>query len=101
MTTATKFKLSSFRKWAREAPYEDVFVYHRDPAERDLTCFAYARKLHDAGMVFLFERRLGEGRFEKCARRTPVVAHFALDKVSAAITVDPSTAYLDEKVDAA
>jgi hypothetical protein len=52
-------------------------------------------------MVFLFSRRLDAERFEKCARRTPVISHTALDKVSAAIKVDPSTAYLDEKVDAA
>lgn len=101
MTTKITFKLKAFRAWAREAQYEDVFVYHRDPAERDGEAFAYARKLHEAGMVFLFDRRLEPGRFEKCARRTPVVAHLALDRVSAAVKVDPSTDFLDEKVDAA
>lgn len=101
MATATSFKLTRFRKWAREAPYGGVFVYHRDPTERDPAVYAYARKLHDAGMVFLFDRRLGEERFEKCARRTPVVAHLTLDRVSASVKVDPSTAFLDEKVDAA
>ncbi len=101
MTTTTSFKLTRFRKWAREAPYGETFVYHRDPIERDASLFAYARKLHEAGMVFLFDRRLGEERFEKCARRTRVTAHLALDRVSASVKVDPSTAFLDEKVDAA
>lgn len=101
MSTPKSFKLQQFRKWAREAPYEDVFVYHREPYTREPEVFTYARKLHEAGMVFLFERRLDANRFEKCARRTPVVAHFALDKVSASITVDPSTKFLDEKASAA
>jgi hypothetical protein len=101
MSTPKSFKLQQFRKWARDAHYEDVFVYHREPYPREDEVFAYARKLHQAGMVFLFSRRLDAERFEKCARRTPVISHTALDKVSAAIKVDPSTAYLDEKVDAA
>lgn len=100
MVTVKSFKLQQFRKWAREAPYEDVFVYHRDPKDREPDAFAYARKLHDAGMVFLFDRRIADG-FEKCARRTPVMAHLSLDRVSASVKVDPSTAFLDEKVDAA
>lgn len=97
MRKPNPFKLTNFRKWAREAHYEDVFVYHRDPIERDPALFEYARKLHDAGMVFLFTRRIDGGRFEKCARRTPVVSHLALDRVSASVKVGPSTAFLDEK----
>lgn len=97
MLAPNTFKLKAFRLWARSAAYENVFVYHREPMERDAEVFSYARKLHDAGMVFLFERRIDGGRFEKCARRTPVKAHSALDKVSRDITVEPSTDFLAEK----
>lgn len=101
MAPRKSLKLPFFYKWAHEAAFESVFVYHREPADRDPEVFAYARKLHEGGLVFLFDRRMDNGKFEKCARRTPVAAHLALDKVSASIRVEPSTAYLDEKVDAA
>jgi hypothetical protein len=101
MSTAVQFKLEAFRRWAREAHYGEVFVYHREPIDRDEQLFTYARKLHLAGLVFLFSRRLSDGRFEKCARRTPVRAHLALDKVSAAIQVAPSSAALLSKENAA
>lgn len=101
MTKINPFKLKHFREWAQRAAYGETFVYHREPNDRDGEVFAYARKLHDAGMVFLFSRRLDNGKLEKCAKRSPVAAHLILDKVSASITVEPSTAYLDEKVEAA
>jgi hypothetical protein len=101
MTQLNPFKLKHFREWAQRAAYGETFVYHREPAERDPELFSLARKLNEAGMVFLFSRRLETGVFEKCAKRTPVAAHLVLDKVSASITVEPSTAYLDEKVEAA
>jgi hypothetical protein len=94
-------KLKVFKEWAHGANFGDVFVYHREPNERDPEVFYYARKLSSAGIAFLFSRRLDNGNFEKCARRTPVLAHVVLDKVSAAITIAPSTAFLDEKADAA
>lgn len=93
----TNLKLARFHKWAREAPYGDVFVYHREPQERDESAFEYARKLSDGGIAFLYSRRLEDGRFEKCARRTQVIAHFALDKVSRAIQVAPSSAAINER----
>lgn len=101
MQPLNPFKLKHFREWAQRAAYRETFVYHREPQERDPELFALARKLNEAGMVFLFSRRLEDGRFEKCATRTPVTSHLVLDKVSASITVAASTAYLDEKVDAA
>lgn len=94
--STTNFKLTAFRRWAREAPYEAVFVYHRTPAARDTDLFAHARKLSDAGLVFLFQRRAGR-EFEYCARRVHHKHHFLLDKVGGAVKVHATTAYLAEE----
>lgn len=94
-------KLETFHRWAREAHYGEVFVYHREPAERDDEIFAYARKLHDGGRVFLYQRRIDGDRWEKCARRTPVAAHLVLDRVSATVYVAPSSAAQLSKENAA
>lgn len=85
-------KLAAFHRWAREAPYNDVFVYHREPLPREDDAFEYARKLSDAGLCFLYQRRLDDGRWEKCARRTRPHDHHVLDKVSKGVQVAPSTA---------
>lgn len=94
-------KLETFHRWAREAPYEAVFVYHREPMERDEAIFDYARKLHEGGLVFLYQRKIDGGRWEKCARRTPITAHSVLDRVSAGVYVAPSSAALSSRENAA
>jgi hypothetical protein len=90
-------KLAAFHRWSREAQYGATFVYHREPLDRDTDVFAFARKMHDAGLVFLFSRRLDDGRFEKCARRTQHTAHLVLDEVSRSIYVAPSSTFIKER----
>lgn len=90
----TNHKLAAFRRWAREAPYNDVFVYHREPLDRDPDVFELARKYSDAGLAFLYSRRLDDGRIEKCAKRTSPTHHHVLDKVSRTVQVEPSRAAL-------
>lgn len=84
-------KLELFRKWAREATYNELFVYHREPKERDEASFEHARKLSDAGLAFLSQRRLDNGMFEYCALRSKPQDIDVLDKVSARIYVAPSS----------
>lgn len=99
-------KQALVQKWVQSCGAADVFVYHRGllDAERDPVLFAYMRKLSDAGLVFLFQRRLtaplnlvvdGETQWEWCARRCRPKDHIVLDKVSAAIQVAPSEASLE------
>jgi hypothetical protein len=88
--SAAQHKIAAFRSWAQTHPLGSVFVYYREPLERDPDAFAYARKLHDAGLVFLFQRRLDNGMFEHCARRCAIKDHKVLDVVSASIQVNPS-----------
>lgn len=84
-------KLALFRKWAQEAPLGAVFVYYNENiGERDPDIFEYARKLSEAGRVFLFQKRTDQGTYQYCARRSSVAAHGVLDKVSASIKVEPS-----------
>lgn len=90
----TNHKLAAFRRWAREAPYNAVFVYHREPLARDPEIMELARKYSDAGLAFLYSRKLDDGRFEKCAKRTNPVVHHVLDKVSRGVQVDPSRSAL-------
>lgn len=90
----TNHKLAAFRRWAREAPYNSVFVYHREPLARDPEVMELASKYSDAGLAFLYSRKLDDGRFEKCAKRTNPVHHHVLDKVSRGVQVDPSRSAL-------
>jgi hypothetical protein len=87
-----RYKLNTFRRWAREARYNEVFVYHREPLVREEDVFDYARKLSDAGLAFLYQRKLDDGRWEKCARRSRVADHLVLDKVSKRVQVAASSA---------
>jgi predicted TIM-barrel fold metal-dependent hydrolase len=96
MRPTTNAKLAHFHRWSREAAYGATFVYHREPLERDAELFTFARKMQEAGLVFLFSRRLDDGRFEKCARRTQHTAHLVLDKLSRTIQVAPSSAHAKE-----
>lgn len=91
---AINHKLAAFRRWAREAPYNSVFVYHREPLPREEEVFELARKYSDAGLAFLYSRRLDDGRIEKCAKRTNPAHHHVLDAVSKAVQVDPSRSAL-------
>lgn len=93
--TPAQHKLAAFHRWALEATGKDVFVYHREPLERDPAAFKFARKLSDAGLVFLYSRRLDDGRFEKCARKTRPQDHNVLDRVSLGIHVPPSSQALE------
>lgn len=88
--------IAAFHTWAREASYGDVFVYHRASGPREQELYDYARKLSDAGLAFLFRRRTDAG-LEACARRIHHETHFSLDKVSAAVKVAPTHAYLAEE----
>lgn len=90
----TSHKLAAFHRWAREAAYNSVFVYHREPLEREPEAFELARKYSDAGLAFLYSRRLDDGRIEKCAKRTNPMHHHVLDKVSLGVQVDPSRSAL-------
>ena len=86
-------KVDYLRRWAQTASHADVFVYYRTnmTLARDPAVFEYARKLHDAGLAFLFQRRIpGTEHFEYCARRTRPKDHAILDVVSASIPA-PST----------
>lgn len=81
-------KVDYLRRWVQRATHGDVFVYYRTNGrlERDPEVFAYARKLSDAGLAFLFQRRIPDTEhFEHCARRTRPKDHAVLDKLSAAI----------------
>lgn len=87
--------LTCFRHWATHAPYGDEFVYNRGE-DRDDDLFTLARKLSEAGLVFLYQRRAG-CTWEKVARRTPVVSHKVLDAISQDVIVPPSSACLKER----
>lgn len=87
--------LSIFRAWAQTAQFGADFVYH-DPmhGERRPELFDYARKLQHAGLVMLhqapsFTDPEGVRTFKHCARRTPVLAHVALDELSRTIPAPP------------
>lgn len=98
MTAFTSaLKVEWYHTWAIHAKYGVEVVYHRGDAERDEKVFDYMRKLSDAGMVFLFQRRLNDGRWEKVARRTPVASHKVLDTISQDVQVPPSSACLKER----
>lgn len=88
--SGSKHKLALFTRWALEAPSNAVFVYYNEPLERDPEVFAYARKLSDAGVAFLFQKKTEDGNYQYCAKRCPLEAHIILDKVSASIHVEPS-----------
>lgn len=94
--STTNQALAGFRKWAREAAYEAVFVYHRTPRTRDPALFEHARKLSDAGLVFLYQQRRGD-EWTYCARRTHPAAHHTLDKVSRRVKVRATSDFLTEE----
>lgn len=89
--------LRRFREWTRTAPVGSEFAYHYDELDqRERAVFEHARKLSDAGLAFLFQKRLVDGGFAYIARRTEVKAHTVLDKVSRRIPTVASTAYKGE-----
>jgi len=85
--TTTPTLLRKFRQWTREADYGQEFVYSfaADPRDaRDPVIFEYARKLSEGGLAFLYQRRRAGG-FDYVARRTRVLSHEVLDRVSESI----------------
>lgn len=85
-----------FREWARRADYEATFVYHRTDWPRNAGMFEHARKLSDAGLVFLFQYRSEDG-WCYCAKRCHHEHHVTLDKVSRSVEAKPTTAFLVEE----
>lgn len=84
MTTPTL--LRKFRDWTREADYGDVFVYgFGSTGMRSPEAFEHARKISDAGLAFLYQRRNESGTFDHVAKRTSVQSHLILDKVSESV----------------
>lgn len=90
----TKSAVAIFQHWVQHAEYGQDFVYHKATAERDEDVFARARKLQDAGLVFLYQRRAGDG-FEHVARRTKIESHLVLDKLSSTIK-SPRNRYVSD-----
>lgn len=78
-------KRARVQHWVQHCGANEVFVYHRTGGAlaRDPELFAYMRKLSDAGLVFLFQRKIDGGEWEYCARRCRPKDHLVLDKVSA------------------
>lgn len=84
-------KLQQLKRWVQLAHLNNVFVYYNEGVgERDEAVFAYARKLHEAGLVFLFQKRADDGLYQYCARMSRPADIHTLDKVSASIHVEPS-----------
>lgn len=84
-------KLAQLKKWAQLAPLNDVFVYYNEGVgERDEKVFAYARKLSEAALVFLFQKKTDGGIYQYCARLSHPAHIHVLDRVSASIHVEPS-----------
>jgi hypothetical protein len=90
-------RLPVFQRWAREARYGEVFVYHREPFARDSVLFEYARKLSDAGIAFLYQRRADNHQWEKACKRIGVQAALTLDKLSETVHVEASESFVVEK----
>ena len=97
-------KLVGFRTWARSAMPGEVYIYHRSDFQgnKDLArspraeeLFTHARRLSDAGLAMLYQRRSGYD-WEYCARRTSLVCMKTLDKVSETVTVAPTIDFLVE-----
>ena len=86
--------LKAFHDWAREAEFNAELTYCVEGGARHEALFKYARKLQHAGLVMLFQRRGEDGLFRYFAKRSPVRAHVALDKLSASIHAPPSAAAL-------
>lgn len=74
-------KAEDVRAWAQNAAIGDDLVYRKPDQDRDENLFEAVRKLSEAGLVFLFQRRAGED-FEHVARRTRPATHDTLDWVS-------------------
>lgn len=85
-----RLTLAAFHEWAREAPFNAELIYHVSGEERHETLFKYARKLQHAGLCCLFQKRY-DSEFAYIAKRSPVLAHVALDNLSASIHVRPSS----------
>lgn len=114
MTQSTlSHKRHILKAWAHEPHYNQVYVYHEEPLDieaeglKTLELVAYqkarealfksARKLNEAGLVLLFQRRHPvDGFWQYCAKRTRIADHLVLDKVSRGQHVAPSKACLTE-----
>lgn len=88
--------LRAFRKWAQAAPVGSEFVYAIPGMPRDESAFEYALRLNEAGLAFLFQRRILPGRFEHVARRVERNSIKVLDNLSVATYVEPPSKHRHE-----
>lgn len=70
------------RAWVADTEPGTDIVYRKSGRPRNESLFETARKLSDAGLVFLYQRRNSAGGWDHHARRTTPQAHVTLDKVS-------------------
>lgn len=74
--------LAALKKWAENTPAGHATTYFSDGKVRDDAVFDLARKLHEAGLVFLAQRRNAKGVMEHVAIRTNPASRAILDTVS-------------------